>query len=607
MFPPLLVARFNSLFFLSIIALAQAATDPIPISVPPTAPTHNVVQSNFLGPSFELSFMTEYFGNDTSTIPPTIVNYLSAIRDRVGNNPLRIRVGGNSMDSSTYVSTLTTPMIQFTTSAANDNNQPVNYGPMLWDVMKTVADNVGGAQYLIAAAEQTLGDALDAYLLGNEPDLYTPHYQRPNIANYTTEDYINDWTTVTSRLTNTSAGNLLSPRRMGGPTICCDWKSVHTDQSSQNLDALLSTDGYLATFDTILKYISVQHYPQDDCSGSYAFGVSHYIQHANVVSLATWQTPAIDLLQSNTSADRPDLIMSEFNSAACGGVPGVSDTFAVGSMWTVDYALQMASVGYSAAYLHTRERGISYNMFVPPAGPDGSPGDWTTNPPYYSLLVTAEALSSSDGAGGVVVDLNISNSMSDTSATTAGYVVYDSKGMTVNQFVLFNYANVSNFATPSAATATFSLPADAFSGDKTSITVKYLSASSLMEEYNIAWGGQSLVGVGNGTLVDDTASWVVPNQQINCADGCSVDVPATALAVVFAGGVTTSQVNNTNSAEKPQTTPLNGHATATATTAGSQISIQTNQSNQTNKALSAFVNPALFIVGVFSTMLAFVL
>ncbi|KAG5337800.1 hypothetical protein C0989_008855 [Termitomyces sp. Mn162] len=88
-------------------------------------------------------------GNDTSTIPPTILNYLSAIRARTGNSAVRLRVGGNSMDSSVYVPELMTPMIQNISTDADSDNQPVNYGPMLWNVMKKVGDNVGGADYLI--------------------------------------------------------------------------------------------------------------------------------------------------------------------------------------------------------------------------------------------------------------------------------------------------------------------------------------------------------------------------------------------------------------------------------------------------------------------------
>ncbi|KAG5341943.1 hypothetical protein C0989_006786 [Termitomyces sp. Mn162] len=168
-------------------------------------------------------------GNDASTIPSTIINYLSAIRGRTGNFPLRLRVGGNSMDSSVYVPELATPMLQNATTAANANNQPVNYGPMLWKVMKKVADDVGGAKYLIEieASEQF-------FPLLEGLSLLDPN--NPNVP---------EFRTVADRLANTSAGNLLNLKNLGGPTVCCVW----------NLDVLLQ-GGYLAAFHGILKYIS---------------------------------------------------------------------------------------------------------------------------------------------------------------------------------------------------------------------------------------------------------------------------------------------------------------------------------------------------------------
>jgi len=537
-----------------------AAADSITVSVPSTAPTHNVVQSNFLGISLELSFMDEYFGNDTSTIPATVLTYLSAIRSRTGNTPLRLRVGGNSMDSSVYVPGQSSPMVQMLQTAANANDQAVNYGPMLWDVLKKVADGVGGAEYLIGlslrdpndlsvpllagAAEQKLGTSLDGFLLGNEPDLYTAHQQRPNIQNYTVDIYVNEFRTVSNRLADTSAGNLLNLKNIGGPTICCAW----------NLDVVLN-GGYLTAFNGFLKYISLQHYPQNNCFGRYDYQIPYYMQHANVVQLASWQQPGINIVQSNTSANHPQLIMSEFNSASCGGIPKISDTFAVGSLWTIDYALQMASVGYSAAYLHTRERGISYNLFAPPEGPNGGPGPWVTNPPYYALIATAEALQSTDGS--IVVDLNIGNSKTNQDATVAGYAVYDAKGTSVQQFVLFNYANVSS------ATTTFALPPSAFqSGNKNTVAVKYLSAQDLHETTNIAWGGQTLAGVGNGTFKNDSSSWAVPTKNVDCSNGCSIEVPPTAMAVVFANGV--SKVNTAQNAPAANQKPSQPQSAAAA-------------------------------------------
>ncbi|KAF8897700.1 hypothetical protein BD779DRAFT_1465824 [Infundibulicybe gibba] len=134
--------------------------------------------------------------------------YLSAIRSRTGTQPLRLRVGGNSMDSSIYKPEQVppAPMVQLVGTNANANNQPVTYGPGLWEVMKKVADDLGGAEYFIGlslldpnstnvpllagAAQQMLGSALDSFVLGNEPDLYANHGERPNQSNYTLNNYI---------------------------------------------------------------------------------------------------------------------------------------------------------------------------------------------------------------------------------------------------------------------------------------------------------------------------------------------------------------------------------------------------------------------------------
>lgn len=51
-------------------------------------------------------------------------------------------------------------MVQLKTGAANANNQPVNYGPELWDVMKKVASDVGGAEYLVGMKQARINQLL---------------------------------------------------------------------------------------------------------------------------------------------------------------------------------------------------------------------------------------------------------------------------------------------------------------------------------------------------------------------------------------------------------------------------------------------------------------
>ncbi|CDO71397.1 Glycoside Hydrolase Family 79 protein [Trametes cinnabarina] len=428
--------------------VTQTALAAVAISSPssPPAANANVVYSNFLGISLELSFINYYFGNSTDQIPQPVIKYLSALQSRASGQPVRLRLGGNSMDSSTYVPSQQ-EIIQFTNPNANFNDQPVNYGPQLFDVMKGVSSAVGGAQYLIGLslrtpnstnipllagdASKALGDDLDALLLGN------------------------DYWTVFGNLQHTPQGDILSQDKIAGPTICCAW-----------------------------------HYPQNNCQGKPQYGLNYYTAHANAVSLARWQQHGLELIAA--SPNRKPILMDEFNSASCGGVDGISNTFAA-SLWTADYALQMASVGYAGAYLHTRERGITYNLFDPPDAVAGGAGAWTTNPSFYGMLPVAEALSSANGSR--VVDLNVQNSMSDKSATVAG------------------------------------------------------------EKTNIAWGGKTYAGVGDATPVDATFSSSLPDKTLSCSGGCTIQIPGPGLAVVFLGQTfdfsNSSSSSNTTSSSSP--------------------------------------------------------
>ena len=136
--------RFLSLG-LSTAVLAQVQVTPPPAGPSATVP---VVESNFYGISLELSFINYYLGNDSNTMPEAFVNYLTVLRARTGENPVRLRLGGNSMDSSTYVPDQT-QTIQFTNPDANVNDQPVTYGKVIFNLMKEASDKVGGAQWLI--------------------------------------------------------------------------------------------------------------------------------------------------------------------------------------------------------------------------------------------------------------------------------------------------------------------------------------------------------------------------------------------------------------------------------------------------------------------------
>ena len=149
------LARLGALSLLLTLFAAQVhpAAAAIPVSAPPAPPpsSANAVSSNFLGLSVELSFINYYFGNTTSQTPEPVVRYLAQLRARGSGQPVRVRLGGNSMDSSTYVPDQPA-ILELTDPTANVNDQPVDFGDQVFDVMSGMSRAVGGVQYLIGAS-----------------------------------------------------------------------------------------------------------------------------------------------------------------------------------------------------------------------------------------------------------------------------------------------------------------------------------------------------------------------------------------------------------------------------------------------------------------------
>ncbi|KDQ58932.1 glycoside hydrolase family 79 protein [Jaapia argillacea MUCL 33604] len=491
-------------------SLANAAT-PIQFTLPdkpPAVALQNVVQDNFLGISFELSSFNTIWGETPDGIPHALLNYLSNIRARI-SKPLRLRVGGNAMDGSTYVPAQSN-MITLTNPNANINAVPVDFGPIFFDVLNKAYDGVGSMMFTIGlsmqnpandsnvvllaqAATQKLGNRLDAMLLGNEPDLYSGHGTTPG---YTIPDYITDVKKIVTDMKTSPAGNPLNRTLLGGPTICCGW----------DLDQIIK--GGLEDYP--YKYYTLQHYPTHICAGPNAVNtnISYFLSHMNVPVFASWNIQGIN----DAKLANVPVLLTEYNSVSCGG-SNISDTFAM-SLWAVDIALQLATHNFSGAYLHTREFNVTYNLFDPPSPTSPTSPGWSTGSPYYTELVLAETISST---GSVIVDLNVNNSITSPGASVAGYGVYDKAGQKQGKVVLFNFAN-------DGQGETFQIPKSA---GITSIGYRLLVAPSVYERTNISWAGQTVGPLGELEGVQ------VTTYQDCGSGGCAVTVPGPGLALVY--------------------------------------------------------------------------
>ncbi|EIM92835.1 uncharacterized protein STEHIDRAFT_136561 [Stereum hirsutum FP-91666 SS1] len=509
---------------LALVGGASAAVE-VDFPVTPKAQHANVVQDNYLGISWELASFDTLWGKNASQLPPAMQNYLSNLRARI-SHPLRIRVGGNSMDSSTYDASKNDTMLTITDSSYY-NDMPVTFGPVLWDVLNGMSDQVGEMQFLVGLsmqqapedggdanalllaqeAENALGGRLDALLLGNEPDLYAGHGKR---VTYTLSDYMPEIDYVVANLTTGDYGNLRSFGSIGGPTVCCNW------ELSDVIEAGLGDLDY--------KYYTLQHYPNNFCSGATASNtnISAYLTHTTVPSYTSWNSAGV---LAAAEANVP-VVMTEFNTCSCGGSPTISPTFA-GTLWAVDAGMSYAATNRTAVYLHTREYGVTYNLFDPPSSGDSMASGWRTYSTYYAALMLSEVIGNN---GSIVVDLDIENSSTNASSTIAAYAVYDFNTTTDGQvnsevdvssanrgkLVLINYSNTTS--------KSFHVP----SGISSSIGTRSLLAPHVNEETNISWAGQ-IVGE-TGDLQGDQVT-----EYVDCGgdDGCVIEVPGPGVVLAL--------------------------------------------------------------------------
>jgi hypothetical protein len=494
-------------------------------STPPVENLHNVVTDNYFGISFELSSFHSLWGNTTESTPHAMLNYLANLKARQ-TSPLRIRIGGNGMDGSTYDPDLKKQMLEVIDDSYY-NAILVKYGPVFFDILNSVADTVGEMEFIVMTsmqnpgdvdtylplvkdAKRILGSRLDAVIVGNEPDLYAGHHVRDG---YWLPDYIPEIEAVINQFKN---ADLMTDEDtfVAGPGVCCMWSL------DEVFEAGLDQFPY--------KYYTAQHYPNHACDGynDKNTNLTYYRQHSNVREYVTWEQSAVDTAKARGIST----LLTEYNTAACGGT-NISDTFTA-TLWALDAGLQAAATNYSAAYLHTREHGVRYNLFDPPTPETSYLGNWRTGSPYYSGLVLSEIFSS---AGSIVVDLSNSTKVESANSSLSGfrtdetavYGIYDKGGSKQGKLVLINYSGGGK----DKESVTFKIPSSSSSSSR-AFAYRVLSApsatsrtpnstdSELGSESPITWAGQ-FVGE-NGELVGDQ----VTNEIEPCSGGgdCIVEV-----------------------------------------------------------------------------------
>jgi hypothetical protein len=196
----------------------------------------------------------------------------------------------------------------------------------------------------IAAAEQAIPAAQLTFSLGNEPDLYGLSHIFPDEPGviipafrplpWTAEEYASEWE---------SRRSMLGPIRIEGPDLAgIGWRGP--------ISELLRADPP--------EVMDVHAYPSSACGPPDLMTTAARLlsKHASVglVERFDW------LLEVARAAHRPAII-SESNSASCGGKPGVSDT-PVAGVWAARYTVAALLAGFAQVRFHSA--GGSYDPLV---------------------------------------------------------------------------------------------------------------------------------------------------------------------------------------------------------------------------------------------------
>jgi hypothetical protein len=346
-----------------VIAAAQETVSPtaipVTVTIDPFDPGPPVPQ-RFLGLSFEVAALGQIADYARSG---NLVNMLRSL------GPGMLRFGGITADEDVAWTDSATPQPAWASSTI-DAAQLRAIGVLArrtgWQVLLTV----GLAHYEptaaareVAAAHAALGPYLAAVEIGNEPDSYGAHgfRQLPWIA----QGYEEEVTGYREAIEALAPGVPIAGPDVSGSGVFPEWGE---EEALAQRPALLTG----------------HHYPLG-CAQTPAPSIeellSPVIRNLEARSLATY----LKVAQLNGIPLRID----ETNTVSCGGVAGISDTFA-SALWATSYITQAMAAGAAGINLEGSPASCTgYSPLCAPDPPALARGTLHAQPEWYALLLTS--------------------------------------------------------------------------------------------------------------------------------------------------------------------------------------------------------------------------
>ena len=258
-----------------------------------------------------------------------------------------------------------------------------------------------------------------------------------------------------------------------------------------------------------LSSVSIHSYPNTHCS-------NHTVTIDMLLTDAAAQNEAhyIASLQLPAKLDQLGLPLQlgEGNSVSCGGMPGVSNSFA-SAVWAVDTLFNLAAVGMRGFNFHGGGSSLaSYSAFV---FANGSTERVTVQPLFYALHVFARATRDYPRIVYTEVQsttnpaIKLHSTWNGQRATTV--IVHKHYNATAPATVTLTYTAPP--APLDSPAATFSFPA---------ALVYRLYATSIQAEFDISLSGATWAGSSDGKLVGQPVPEHV--QPVSCSQGVYVVV-----------------------------------------------------------------------------------
>ncbi len=336
---------------------ARAAVTPVAVSLQP-ALAGRPVPPRFLGLSFEVGDLTQ-LGSYAKR-----GNFVRLLRSL---GPGVLRFGGVTADSRVAWTDAQTPRPGWATSTIGPADMQA-LGLLArrtgWRVLLTVGMahfELRSVVREVASAARALGPYLQAVEFGNEPDAFGNHgfRQLPWLA----QGYEEEVAIAREAITRSTPGIAVAGPDVAGSVSFGAWGSAEAVTQSP----LILTGHQYAMSCTHQPPPSIELLLSPATRGHQAQGLNTYASVA--------------------AAQHEPVRIDETNSVSCGGVAGVSDTFAA-ALWATGYIAQSMAAGVIGINMHGHpNKCTGYSPLCAPDPAAAERGQLRAQPDWYAMLL----------------------------------------------------------------------------------------------------------------------------------------------------------------------------------------------------------------------------